>query len=243
MRLYGDYHTHTIFSHGKGTIEDNVNRAIEIGLKEIAISDHGPGHLGFGLKRKKLKVMRAEIDRLNAIHPKTKILLAVEANILGLDGTIDVREEDMQYYDMVLCGYHFGSSPKSFFRDTKIHMVNILNRKFGILGEKAMMLNTEMVINAIKKNRIDYFTHPGAKGPIDIIEVAKAAEEAGTALEINNSHGYLNLEQLLVLKDMEVKFYIGSDAHRPEDIGIIDDALLRVREAGISEDRIINLSR
>ena len=38
-----DYHTHTIFSHGKGTIADNVEAARSKGLKGIAITDHGPG--------------------------------------------------------------------------------------------------------------------------------------------------------------------------------------------------------
>ena len=37
-RLKYDFHTHTIFSHGKGTIEQNVMRAREIGLAAIAIS-------------------------------------------------------------------------------------------------------------------------------------------------------------------------------------------------------------
>ena len=38
-RLKYDFHTHTVFSHGKGTIEQNVMRAREIGLAAIAISD------------------------------------------------------------------------------------------------------------------------------------------------------------------------------------------------------------
>ena len=58
-RMIADYHTHTIFSHGKGTIEDNVQSAISKGLKEIAISDHGPGHLTYGVKRNSVPVMRA----------------------------------------------------------------------------------------------------------------------------------------------------------------------------------------
>ncbi|WDC83585.1 PHP domain-containing protein [Caloramator sp. mosi_1] len=45
IKIIGDYHTHTIYSHGKGTIEDNVKAAINKGLKEIVISDHGPGHM------------------------------------------------------------------------------------------------------------------------------------------------------------------------------------------------------
>ena len=52
MKLYGDYHTHTIYSHGSGTIRDNVEEALRKGLKEIGICDHGPGHYLYGVKRK-----------------------------------------------------------------------------------------------------------------------------------------------------------------------------------------------
>ena len=52
MILTGDYHTHTVFSHGKGTILENANEAKKIGLKEIAITDHGYGHHAFGIKQK-----------------------------------------------------------------------------------------------------------------------------------------------------------------------------------------------
>ena len=34
-----DYHTHTTFSHGKGSIEDNVKAAIAAGLTGLAITD------------------------------------------------------------------------------------------------------------------------------------------------------------------------------------------------------------
>ena len=40
-----DHHTHTIYSHGKGKVIDNVREALSKGLDSIAISDHGPGHL------------------------------------------------------------------------------------------------------------------------------------------------------------------------------------------------------
>ena len=45
MILTADYHTHTPYSHGKNTVEENVARAKEIGLKQIAITDHGFSHV------------------------------------------------------------------------------------------------------------------------------------------------------------------------------------------------------
>lgn len=48
MQIMADVHTHTVFSHGKGTIEQNVIAAMEKGLKVIGIADHGPGHPEIG---------------------------------------------------------------------------------------------------------------------------------------------------------------------------------------------------
>ena len=41
MNLNADYHTHTVFSHGKGDVIDNARAAAEKGLKELGIADHG----------------------------------------------------------------------------------------------------------------------------------------------------------------------------------------------------------
>ena len=70
-----DHHTHTVYSHGKGTIEDNVKEAAAKGLESIAITDHGPGHLTYGRDKNKLPQMRAEIDRRQDKYPQIKILL------------------------------------------------------------------------------------------------------------------------------------------------------------------------
>ncbi len=83
-RLSYDLHTHTTFSHGKGSIEDNVKAAISKGLPAVGISDHGPGHVTYGVKRTNLPVMRSEVERLKPIYPEIEILLGVEANIINI---------------------------------------------------------------------------------------------------------------------------------------------------------------
>lgn len=241
MRLIEDLHTHTVFSHGHGTIEENVQAALAQGLERIAISDHGPGHLGFGIKRRNLPVMRAEIARLSRLHPQIEILLAVEANVLGMDGSIDVTEDDREYYDLVLCGYHFGSRPVRFFRDLGLHLFNVLTKVSPVFSGAAKRRNTLAVIRALERNSIDILTHPGAKGPIDILAVAETAARVGTALEINNSHGHLTTEEIRVAMETPVRFIVGSDAHVPEDIGHCEDAARRITEAGLPLERVRNI--
>ena len=123
IKLIGDYHTHTIYSsgfrkngkHAKGTIRENVEVALAKGLKEIAITEHGPGHYLYGVRKKNISLMKDEIKRLNEeFVPKgLKILLGVEANLMGLDGTLDVDEKFLKHIDFLIMGYHYGADRKS----------------------------------------------------------------------------------------------------------------------------------
>ena len=65
--LFADYHTHTCFSHGTGTPEENVQAALQRGLCAIAISEHGPAHMFYGVRKEKLLALRREVDRLAAM--------------------------------------------------------------------------------------------------------------------------------------------------------------------------------
>ena len=128
MKVIYDFHMHTFRSDGKSTIEENVIKAIESGLEIIAITDHGPGHMFFGIKEKQILDLRKEVDRLNEKYDNIKILLGIEANILGVDGSLDVSDVIKENIDILLAGYHFGSRPKKFFRDFKIHLYNYLGK-------------------------------------------------------------------------------------------------------------------
>lgn len=121
MDILADYHTHTIYSHGKGTIEDNVKVAISKNIKKIGISDHGYKHMTYGVKYDKIATMREEIDKLNEKYKEIEILLGMECNILDNKGNIDMDDNISNMLDYVMAGYHFGSmpsSPKSLFNHT-----------------------------------------------------------------------------------------------------------------------------
>ncbi len=208
-------------------------------LKILAISDHGPGHMGFGIKKRKYKEMRQVIDEMNAKYDDIEVLLGLEANVLDVDGHLDVDEEILKLNDILLAGYHFGSRPVRLVRDM-IHHANNYFSKEGVANKKLMEANTVSLINAMKRYDIDILTHPGAKGPIDVKRVAQVASETNTALEINASHGFLTLDQIKEAMAYDIKFSINSDAHHPRDIGNFKKAIDRANAAGLSYDRVIN---
>ena len=67
--IFADYHTHTVYSHGTGTVEENVLAAIEHGLSALAIADHGPGQIAHGVSLKKLQ---AQIEEIAVLREKYK---------------------------------------------------------------------------------------------------------------------------------------------------------------------------
>ena len=99
MEILADYHTHTVYSHGKGSIEDNVKVAISKGIKKIGISDHGYKNVAYGVKIDDFEKMREEIDILNEKYKnQIEILLGVECNILDNKGNIDLNDKIYRYH-------------------------------------------------------------------------------------------------------------------------------------------------
>ena len=225
MQILADYHTHTKYSHGKGTIEENVLEAISKGIKTIGISDHGYKHLTYGIKLNDIYKMREEIDKLNEKYSNIKVLLGMECNILDNRGNIDINDKIIENCDYIMAGYHFASTPTSLKS-----MLNHCNN-YMIKNDKSKDYNTEAIINAMKNNNIFIITHPGDKGDVYIEEIAKVAKDTDTRLEINSSHGFLNSNQLVEIKDIGNKFIIGSDAHIPQNVGNFDLAMKIIKEA------------
>ena len=238
-RMIYDHHTHTTFSHGKGSIEDNVKVAVEKGLKSIAITDHGPGHLTYGIDRNKIGQMRDEIERLKLVYPQIEILLGVEANTLRVSPYIDINEEDKKELDIVLAGYHFGI--------LKAGMVpNYINNYTGLFGGPNSSLkveNTAMILNALYNNDIAILTHPGDNGPFDIEDIAKACADTGTKIEINAKHKHLTVDEIKIAAKYDVDFVIGSDAHIASRVGCFEEPLKRALEAGLDPERIVNIEK
>jgi len=215
--------------------------AIDKGLEEIAITNHGIGHPFYGIRKKHIAKIKSEIDELNSKYPQIKILFGVEANILSLSGETDLCNELVENCDIILCGFHKGVKYKSFNDFWNFIVLNKLAKKHGFNKDKQIQKNTAAVVAAINKYNIDILTHPGDKILVNIEEVARAAQKNNTVLEINNSHTHLNSKEIEICKKYNLKYAINSDSHRKETVGDYKIGLDRAIEAKLDLKNIINL--
>lgn len=242
MILTGDYHTHTPYSHGKNTIEENAAKAKEIGLKQIAITDHGFSHIMFGLRRRKVKDYVRECKEAAAKYG-IDVFVGMESNIRGEAGLADLKPSDYENFDVYLCGNHI-----FIFYDHTVDtwlygLGNIASRKIlHHASKKLIKRNTNAYINAIKKNPIDAITHINYLCPSNTLEVAKCAADYGTYIELNAKKTHITDDDLNeIVQKTDVRFIIDSDAHSVDRIGdtkLVEEQLQRVQ---FPMDRIDNV--
>jgi len=241
VRIIADLHTHTVYSHGRGTIEDNVRAACKRGLWSVGITDHGPNHLFIGIKGPAaFRRMQQEIAKLRCRYPQIEILFGVEANIIDVDGTIDVPPGILQEMDLLLVGFHKLVRPRSLAA-LKAGAQNVVAGWTGRRSLSLRRLNTAAITAAVRRYPIDVITHPGLQFDIDTSELAEVCAEQGTALEISSAYcakleGYVR-EALKT----SVRFVISSDAHEPERVGDFTCALALVERVPVPRERLLNL--
>lgn len=228
-----DFHTHTKYSHGKGTIIENAIAAKEKNLCGIAITDHGAGHPIFGVTSRELDKMKRECVVAQE-QTGVEVLLGVEANILGISGKIDVKEKDFSKIDCLLAGAHRFILYDGLKEWINLGAKNMFTqmKKSKIPSQKLYKRNTEVYLNIIKNNPIDILTHLNYGIFADPLEVAKCCEDYGTYLEISTKKVHLSDEDWQnIIDKTNVNFVINSDAHSTDRIGdtaLAEELLQRV---------------
>ncbi len=241
MILTADYHTHTIYSHGKGTILENALSAKEKGLKEIGISDHGFAHPAFGLSRRKIEKMRVECDEVTS-KTGVKTLLGIESNIISIDGKVDLKEKYYDYFDIFLAGLHkFVLFDIKTFFGLSIPDITATYLKKEKVSKRLVDRNTKTFINVIKNNPIDAITHLNFFCYADAKSVAEVCAEYGTYLELNAKKTHLSDYEIEQVLKTDVRFIISSDAHSTERVGEISLIEKMLKRLDFPLDRIDNI--
>lgn len=227
MKLIADLHVHTISSgHAYSTLEEYVAQAKKIGLEGFAIADHGPAMPGAPhyYHFSNMRMIPREIDG-------SKVLRGIEANIINEKGELDMNFEDLKWgeLDIVMAAMH----PRVGYEEGQ--------------GEEK---NTEVLIKAMQNPVVNVIAHPGnPRYLVKIKEIVAAAKASGVVIEINNSSDLSRpgsrercLKVAREVKRQGWKVVLGTDSHISSMLGVFDSALKLIKEAGLTEDDVVNTS-
>lgn len=216
-----DTHVHSVIcEHAYSTIGENINYAKKIGLKGVAITDHGPKHSPFdnSLHFYNLDVIPEMVDGVRFIR-------GAEVNILNGEGKLDLSNGFLKRLEWVLAGFH-GTPDYEITEE-------IVNNGY---------------LNALKNPYVDCLSHIGQpKFKCDYGLVVNAAKEHGKIIEINNNSFHIRpgsekncLEVASLCKEKGVYITVSSDAHFYTMIGNYENAFGILRKVNFPKELILN---
>ncbi len=197
MKLLADLHTHTIAcGHAYSSFKENIESAYAKGLSVYGFSEHAPALLK-GTERAffaNLKVLPSEYNGM-------RILKGCEANIINLDGTLDLDDPLLNSLDYVIASLHI-----------------------DCLRPGSAKENTDCLIRVMDYPFVRIIAHPdNSQFPLEYERLVLAAKEKGILLEVNESSlkptssrsgGKENIQTYLQLcKLHEVPIIVNTDAH------------------------------
>ena len=240
MIFFGDYHTHTKASDGKGSVLDVILSATEMGLGEVAIADHSFATVVCGMTREKFLAQQREIAqyRESAENP-INVLHSIEGNILGYGGDIDIPDDIIEKVDILHIGFHRFLKLEYALKNREYVFVNGFS--INCSKERIQSLNTGAYLKAMDKYPVDVIVHPGHRCPLDMGAVCAKAVEKDVYIELNEKHVETLERDIDVIIDSGVKLIVGSDAHRPEQVGKFGRVASFIAKHNIPEDRVYGL--
>lgn len=224
--ILGDFHVHTSVSgDGQSSLEEVVAAARARGYRAMAITDHAEGTLS-GVGREAFLEQRAQIRALNReLGESMTLLQGVELNI-GPAGELDYDAEFRAGFDFCIASVH------DHFELDKV-------------------AQTRRVVAAMRDPSVRMIGHLsarmiGGRPPIelDLDAIVAAAEETGTALEVNGGLPRLDMSvdalQRAKARSSKVTFVLTSDAHHADELERVRYAALNAERAWIEPERVAN---
>ena len=224
MKYLSDLHTHSIVSgHAYSTLLENINYCAEKGIKILGTSEHAPTMPGaphywyFG----NMKVVPRVINGVT-------ILRGCEANILDIDGSLDMTDESSRNLDYMIASFH---EP--------------------VFKPKSKEENTAAILNVMDKyDKVEILGHLGNPNyELDYEAVVKKAKEKNIMIEINNSSllgssrvgSDVNCKKVALLcREIGTKVILTSDSHINTCIGVFNKGIELLEEIQMPKELVMN---
>lgn len=243
----GDYHVHTTWSDGTGSVEECVARAVELGLPEVGIADHvspapGPDD-DWWVPLERLGEYVEDVRAAAARHPEVRVLLGLEAEyVVGQETGLD-RLMDAHRFDYVVLGVHevdgFLFDDPSLRRNVRwTRPDELLSAYYRTMRRAAEYGRGDILAHF---DYIGLWGHEPGPAVVPEIEAAlDALAASGAAIELNTDRVsdpagvmYPSVQILRAARERGIPLVIDSDAHEAEHVGRLwGEAMEHARAAG-----------
>jgi histidinol-phosphatase (PHP family) len=253
-----DYHTHTdLCKHAEGGPEEYILKAISLGLDEVGCSDHAPMPENYDDRH------RMSLDQYYSVYApavselteryKKRIVVKRGVEVDFLPGTERWVKKfiDENDFDFVIGSVHFigrlGSEKALFGQDYQEEEVEGLSVEyFGAIEASAESGLFDIIghCDLVKK----FGERSGRRVDEAVRGALKAIKKSDLCIEINTfglrkpeREMYPSERILEIAKELRIPLTLGSDAHKPADVGAdFDRATAMIRKYGNGKFSVFN---
>ena len=234
--MTANYHTHTYrCGHASGDERAYVEKAIELGFKELGFSEHAPMPFPEGIPEQNLSRLLSMRMKMHETEEYVSNLLALREEYKNdikihigfeteyFDCCFDAFIDYIKDYpvDYLILGQHFGDP-----------FVDPMPYHGAQYTKDSQLINyVDDVVKGIESGKITYVAHPDVsfyKRSLEVYEhemtrLINAAKNNSVPLEINfyglqEVRNYPTLEFWLLANEIGCDVVLGSDAHKPENL-------------------------
>lgn len=241
-----DCHTHTIFSDGRNSVDENVRQAEAMGLELVVISDHYYPHHD-DLSTRVERILAA--DEASPI----RVVPGIEVTVMDAQGKLHLSERDASLVQFVLAD--FGGTTRGIAIDPPANLERYLDNVFRATLAVIQNPLVDALAHPFNLGRFPATVTPAQLPRNALRECAAALFEKDTAFEIMNQMSWwypeMTTEQftyeyadlLALMAEANVKFVLGSDAHSCGAVGSQGWCLRAMELAGIGKSQVLDLPR
>ena len=230
-----DYHNHTkLCKHADGEMHQYVEKAISLGITELAFTDHMPLPNDFDIahrmSEKEMDIYVEWVKQVQSRYPEIKILFGIEADYYEGFEKYTVNFLNNYDFDLVIMSIHF---LKNWPEGSWVFNYNFPDRSFNDIYTEYL----QTIVNGLKTGLYDVVGHldiiktPKQSMtqlvPDEVIKVMQEINNQKMVLEINTSgfrkeveEPYPSLDILDIVKEHKIPLCVGSDAHSPDQVGL-----------------------
>lgn len=236
--LLFDYHIHTVrCGHAVGTMQQYIDAARNLGLKEIGFSDHIPMYWlpvdkrssDLAMSANELRQYIEEVYYLQKINSDLNIKLGIEVDFIPGHEKTAKQILDNLPLDYILGSIHYiddwgFDNPEFMHIYAQWDLMDLYERYFNNLCKAAASGLFDIIAHPdlIKK----FGFRPLEDVAVFYEKAARIFGENGVCVEINTAglrvparEIYPSYEFLKLMHKYDVPITVGSDAHRPEHVG------------------------